>query len=70
MDAAGRQPVRGAPGTVAPQETPPAESSTGSETGPRDDLSPGWSWGPLLVIGVVVVLCAAFFLAYALIVAF
>ncbi|MCM2394128.1 DUF6480 family protein [Streptomyces albipurpureus] len=50
---------------VPPGETPAGESSTGSETGPRGDLSRGWGKGPLIVISVVVVLCAGFFLAYA-----
>lgn len=55
--------------TVPPGETPPAESSTGPETGPRGDVTRGWAKGPLIAIGVVVVLCAAFFLVYAIIVA-
>lgn len=53
---------------VPPGETPAGESSTGSETGPRGDLSRGWGKGPLIAITVVVVLCAGFFLAYALLI--
>ncbi|MFK4687591.1 hypothetical protein RKD22_000526 [Streptomyces pristinaespiralis] len=53
--------------TVPPGETPPGEGSTGSETGPPADLSRGWAKGPMIAIGLVVVVFAAFFLAYALI---
>lgn len=56
-------------GLVPPGETPPGEESTGSETGPRGDLQRGWAKGPVIIIGILVVLCAAFFLAYAVIVA-
>ncbi|MEU0372856.1 DUF6480 family protein [Streptomyces sp. NPDC006283] len=55
---------------VPPGETPPGEGSTGSETGPRGDQSRGWAKGPLIAIGIVVALFAAFFLAYALIMIF
>ncbi|MFI1018712.1 DUF6480 family protein [Streptomyces sp. NPDC020965] len=55
-------------GGVPPGETPPAESSTGSETGPRGDQSRGWGKGPLIVLSVIVLLFAAFFLAYALLI--
>lgn len=51
---------------MPPGETPPAETSAGSGTGPREDLTRGWTKGPLFIIGIVVVLCAAFFLAFAL----
>ncbi|MDQ0840617.1 DUF6480 family protein [Streptomyces sp. V1I6] len=54
-------------GTVPPGETPPGEGSTGSETGPHGDTSRGWAMGPMIAIGLVVVVFAAFFLAYALI---
>ena len=56
-------------GSVPPGETPPAEGSTGSGAGPRDEQSRGWGKGPLIAILVVVGLVAAFFLAYALILA-
>ncbi|KUL36887.1 hypothetical protein ADL22_23630 [Streptomyces sp. NRRL F-4489] len=56
-------------GGVPPGETPPAESGTGTETGPRHKAKGGWSKGPTVVIGIVVVLCVAFFIAYAVIVA-
>lgn len=54
-------------GGVPPGETPPAESSM-PEAGPRETHNPpkGWAKGPLTVIIVLVVLVAAFFLAYAL----
>ncbi|MEU5980425.1 DUF6480 family protein [Streptomyces sp. NPDC047315] len=57
-------PERGA--GVPPGETPPAESSTGPETGPRQETSRGWAKGPLIVIAVLVAFMAAFFLAYAI----
>ncbi|MFI9584736.1 DUF6480 family protein [Streptomyces sp. NPDC052236] len=52
-------------GSVPPGETPPGEGSAGSGTGPRHALPRGWAKGPLIIIGVVVVLCAAFFLIFA-----
>ena len=52
-------------GGVPPGETPPAEGST-SEAGPRNDLSKGWATGPMIAILALVVLVAAFFLAYAI----
>ncbi|MGA4844081.1 DUF6480 family protein [Streptomyces sp. G45] len=54
-------------GGVPPGETPPAEDSTGG-AGPQETHNPprGWAKGPLIVIGAVVVLFAAFFLAFAL----
>ncbi|WP_367325465.1 DUF6480 family protein [Streptomyces sp. HUAS ZL42] len=55
-------------GGVPPGETPPAESSL-PETGPRETHNPpkGWAKAPLTIILVLAVLCAAFFLAFALI---
>ncbi|GGX33872.1 hypothetical protein GCM10010383_75140 [Streptomyces lomondensis] len=55
-------------GGVPPGETPPAESSL-PEAGPRETHNPpkGWAKGPLALIIVLVVLIAAFFLAYALV---
>lgn len=50
---------------VPPGETPPGESSTGSGAGPYRPLT-GWAKGPLLVICLVAVACALFFLAYAI----
>ncbi|MGX1128379.1 hypothetical protein RKD49_000569 [Streptomyces glaucescens] len=54
-------------GGVPPGETPPAESSM-PEAGPQETHNPpkGWAKGPLTLIIVLVVLIAAFFLAYAL----
>ncbi|MEU0195050.1 DUF6480 family protein [Streptomyces afghaniensis] len=54
-------------GGVPPGETPPAESSL-PEAGPQETHNPpkGWSKAPMAVILVLVVLIAAFFLAYAL----
>jgi hypothetical protein len=55
-------------GGVPPGETPPAESSL-PEAGPRETHNPpkGWAKAPLALILVLVVLIAAFFLAYALV---
>ncbi|MFI1417351.1 DUF6480 family protein [Streptomyces sp. NPDC020731] len=55
-------------GGVPPGETPPAESSM-PEAGPRETHNPtkGWAKGPLAAILVLVVLIAAFFLVYAII---
>ncbi|MEU5095473.1 DUF6480 family protein [Streptomyces sp. NPDC020996] len=55
-------------GGVPPGETPPAESSMPG-AGPRETYNPtkGWAKGPLILILGLVVLCAAFFLAYALV---
>ncbi|MFD3538414.1 DUF6480 family protein [Streptomyces sp. NPDC058662] len=52
---------------VPPGETPAGESSTGSGTGPYRPLTRGWSKGPLVVIWVLAVACALFFLAYAIV---
>lgn len=53
-------------GEVPPGETPPAEGSTPG-AGPRETHNPtkGWANGPLIIIGVVVLLVAAFFVAMA-----
>ncbi|MFJ1969733.1 DUF6480 family protein [Streptomyces sp. NPDC087903] len=55
-------------GGVPPGETPPAESSM-SGAGPRETHNPtkGWAKAPLVIILGLAVLCAAFFLAYALV---
>ncbi|MFB7938369.1 DUF6480 family protein [Streptomyces sp. NPDC127049] len=53
-------------GTARPGETPPAESGTGSGTGPYRPLTRGWGRGPLVAIVVLSVLVALFFLAYAI----
>lgn len=59
-----------APGVgVPPGETPQGEGSTGAETGPRDKQTRGWATGPVIILAIVVVLCAAFFIAYAVTVA-
>ncbi|WP_404961628.1 DUF6480 family protein [Streptomyces sp. 147326] len=52
-------------GGVPPGETPPGESSTGSGAGPYRPLTRGWAKGPLLVICLLALVCALFFLAYA-----
>ncbi|MGZ9928749.1 DUF6480 family protein [Streptomyces sp. NC-S4] len=51
---------------VPPGETPPGESSTGSGAGPYRPLTRGWGKGPLLVICLMALACALFFLAYAI----
>ncbi|MFD8307757.1 DUF6480 family protein [Streptomyces sp. NPDC059690] len=58
-------------GGVPPGETPPAESSM-PEAGPRETHNPakGWAKAPLTLILGLVVLVAAFFLVYALVLIF
>ncbi|MEU2565124.1 DUF6480 family protein [Streptomyces longispororuber] len=55
-------------GSVPPGETPPAESSMPG-AGPREVHNPtkGWAKAPLTLIIGMVVLVAAFFLVYALV---
>ncbi|MFE7096294.1 DUF6480 family protein [Streptomyces erythrochromogenes] len=53
-------------GMVPPGETPPCESSTGSGAGPYRPLSRGWGMAPLVLICLVALTCALFFLAYAI----
>ncbi|MEV7992856.1 DUF6480 family protein [Streptomyces sp. NPDC086077] len=55
-------------GGVPPGETPPAESSMPGAL-PRDTHNPtkGWAKAPLTLILVLVVLVAAFFLVYSLV---
>ncbi|MFF7813951.1 DUF6480 family protein [Streptomyces roseolus] len=64
-----RPPGGGVAGGVGPGETPPAESGTGTATGPYRPLSRGWTKGPLLAMWVVAVLIALFFLVYAILLA-
>ncbi|MFF8259130.1 DUF6480 family protein [Streptomyces virginiae] len=54
------------PGGVPPGETPAGESSTGSGAGPYRPLTRGWGKGPLVLICLVALACALFFLAYAI----
>ncbi|MGW7440271.1 DUF6480 family protein [Streptomyces sp. NPDC054849] len=56
---------RSAQGGVPPGETPPGESSTGSGAGPYRPLTRGWGKGPLVVICLLALAVALFFLAYA-----
>ncbi|MEU3312268.1 DUF6480 family protein [Streptomyces sp. NPDC048387] len=56
-------------GSVPPGETPPAEASTASGAGPHRPLKRGWSKGPLVIIVLLAVLVALFFLAYAIMLA-
>ncbi|MEU3775795.1 DUF6480 family protein [Streptomyces sp. NPDC032472] len=56
-------------GSVPPGETPPAEASTGTGAGPHRPLKRGWARGPLVIIVVLAIAVALFFLAYAIIVA-
>ncbi|GAP52576.1 DUF6480 family protein [Streptomyces azureus] len=55
-------------GGVPPGETPPAESSMPG-AGPQETHNPpkGWAKAPMAVILALVVLIAAFFLVYALV---
>ncbi|MFH8739107.1 MULTISPECIES: DUF6480 family protein [unclassified Streptomyces] len=55
-------------GSVQPGEASPAEGSM-SGAGPQETYNPfkGWARAPLTLILVLVVLVAAFFLAYALV---
>ncbi|TQK42377.1 hypothetical protein FBY35_3775 [Streptomyces sp. SLBN-118] len=57
-------------GSVPLGETPPAESSTSSGAGPRETRTRGWAKGPMAAIAVLVLLIAAFFLVYALVLIF
>lgn len=54
-------------GGVPPGETPPGESSTGTGAGPHRPLKRGSARGPLAIIVALAVICALFFLAYALV---
>ncbi|GAA3506920.1 DUF6480 family protein [Streptomyces showdoensis] len=56
-------------GSVPTGDTPPAESGTGTGTGPHRPLKRGWAAGPLAVIIALVVLVALFFLAYGIVLA-
>ncbi|MGW6400373.1 DUF6480 family protein [Streptomyces sp. NPDC055134] len=55
-------------GSVPPGESPPAEGGM-SGAGPQETYNPskGWAKAPLTLIIALVVLVAAFFLAYALV---
>ncbi|MBM9623920.1 DUF6480 family protein [Streptomyces zhihengii] len=53
-------------GGVPPGETPPAEAGMSTSTGPRRPPRRGWGKGPLIIIWALVVVCALFFLAYAI----
>ncbi|MGW0122935.1 DUF6480 family protein [Streptomyces sp. NPDC003327] len=52
-----------------PGETPPAESGTSTGTGPYRPLRKGWAATPLILLWTLVVLCALFFLVYAIVLA-
>ncbi|MFF0477693.1 DUF6480 family protein [Streptomyces sp. NPDC004284] len=56
-------------GAVPPGETPPAESGTGTGTGPHRSPKRGWAGVPLALIIGLAVLVALFFLAYGIVVA-
>ncbi|MEU9305546.1 DUF6480 family protein [Streptomyces sp. NPDC048269] len=54
-------------GGVPPGETPPAEASTASGAGPYRPVKRGWAKGPIVVIVVLALACALFFLVYAIV---
>ncbi|GGJ80315.1 hypothetical protein GCM10011583_09810 [Streptomyces camponoticapitis] len=54
-------------GGVPPGETPPGEGST-SEAGPKNDPPKGWAAGPLIAIGVVVLMIVVGLVGYAVLV--
>ncbi|MFF2572346.1 DUF6480 family protein [Streptomyces sp. NPDC101191] len=56
-------------GGVPPGETPPAETGTGTGTGPYRRPKRGWAAGPLIAMWVVVLAVALFFLVYAILLA-
>lgn len=55
--------------SVPPGETPPAEAGTSTGTGPYRPLKRGWATGPLAIVLLIVLLCAAFFAVYAIVLA-
>ncbi|MER5808460.1 DUF6480 family protein [Streptomyces sp. NPDC002033] len=61
-----RLPLHGTNPGVPPGETPPCESSTGSGAGPYRPLTRGWAMGPLVLICLLALSVALFFLAYAI----
>ncbi|MFD3698349.1 DUF6480 family protein [Streptomyces sp. NPDC058646] len=52
---------------VPPGETPAGEDSTSGGAGPYRPLTRGWGGGPLAVIIAMSLVCALFFLAYAVV---
>ncbi|UQW99615.1 DUF6480 family protein [Streptomyces sp. RerS4] len=52
-------------GGVPPGETPPGEASTATGAGPHRQPKRGWAKGPLAIIVLVAVVCALFFLVFA-----
>ncbi|MFG3350312.1 DUF6480 family protein [Streptomyces sp. NPDC048018] len=57
------------PPGAGPGVTSPAETGTGTATGPRRPPRRGWAAGPLVALWAVVLLCALFFLVYAIVLA-
>ncbi|WP_395358379.1 DUF6480 family protein [Streptomyces sp. YH02] len=54
---------------IRPGATPPAESGTSTGTGPYRPPRRGWAAGPMVIIWSLVILCALFFLVYAIVLA-
>ncbi|MFI8521112.1 DUF6480 family protein [Streptomyces sp. NPDC085481] len=54
---------------LPPGETPPAEAGTSTGVGPHRPPRRGWGRGPLIAVCAVAIVCALFFLAYAVVLA-
>ncbi|MFF7780498.1 DUF6480 family protein [Streptomyces tanashiensis] len=52
---------------TGPGGRPPAETGTGTATGPHRPPRRGWATGPLVILWADVLLCALLFVAYAMV---